>query len=178
MFSNQANQSVVNFKINRSILAVMPVVFLMNVQPAHTADATFNTSCLNIRLSFINRSQPEDGILLSASCRNNNGIFNGFFRPTQIELNGYDNVDGVLTRPSTREDLFDRSSTFQTSCENITIADSRGGGFGNIITARCRNSEGLMVNASVTIQDISNDNGTLVYNDLLPGACPLTVIFP
>jgi hypothetical protein len=102
--------------------------------------STYQDSCDNLSIS---------GNSLVAYCRTKSGDF----VQSSIVLRGIDNVNGVLTATN-----FDRPSTYQHSCDNISISR-------NVLTAFCETGNGKKNQTTISLSGIGNDNGVLVYPD-------------
>ncbi len=158
MFSNRANRpKVTNFKVYALILMLMPVALLIKTQPVHALPATFQDSCFNAQVKYINVSQPGDGVLLTANCIARNPPGSGLppvvTLPTELDLNGIDLSNGALTVPVSP---VDRPSTFQNrACSSFRVS-------GNTLSVRCILPTPTTL--TVTLQDISNIGGRLVYD--------------
>lgn len=84
---------------------------------------------------------------LKAHCRTKGG---GFERAS-IKLRGIHNIDGRLVQNILRAD-----SSFQDSCKNTSIDKG-------LLQASCKNSRGGDVRSSIRLEEISNNDGNLVY---------------
>lgn len=103
---------------------------------------TYQNTCSNI--SFI---YSGNNAALQAVCLRANGTPN----PTTLILQGISNQNGVLTQGS-------GASTFQQSCGNIQIIIT---GPNSTLSAICRTSGGGANSTSLSLNNISNNNGTL-----------------
>jgi hypothetical protein len=133
---------------------IFVLILMISCKPAYADDSTFQNTCRNIILSFINLTEPEDGVLLKANCQNEQGEE----LATEIELTGIDNKNGKLT---VSPQYVDRQSTFQLTCDNIAFTPND-----NQLFARCKKEDDSFEETSVRLQDISNNNGTLIYSSL------------
>ena len=112
------------------------------VTPA-LAENTFQNTCSEIHFAY-----DGNNATLKAVCLRANGTAN----PTSLTLQGISNQNGKLTQGT-------GASTFQQSCGNIQILVNNG----PVVTlsALCRTTSSSSVATSLSLNNISNNNGTL-----------------
>jgi hypothetical protein len=108
------------------------------------AASTFQDTCSEIRFAYQGRNAT-----LQAVCLRTDGSPN----PTSLVLQGISNQNGKLTQGS-------GASTFQQSCGNIQILVPNGPGV--LLSALCRMTNGMANPTSLSLNNIANNNGTLV----------------
>jgi len=113
------------------------------ITPAFAAN-TFQNTCSEIHFAY-----SGNNATLQAVCLRANGTPNA----TSLTLQGISNQNGKLVQGS-------GASTFQQSCGNIQILVDNG----PIVTlsAICRMTNGSSVDTSLSLNNIANNNGTLV----------------
>jgi CVNH domain-containing protein len=118
-------------------------VFVATISPA-LADSTFPNSCSEIQFAY----DAASNATLKAVCLRTDGSAN----PTSLTLQGISNENGMLKQGS-------GPATFQKSCGNIRIT-ANGGGV--LLSAQCRTNAGTSNPTSMPLNNISNNNGSLV----------------
>ncbi len=106
------------------------------------ADNSYQNTCSNIGFVY-----SGNNAALQAVCLRTNGTPNA----TQLVLQGISNQNGKLTQGT-------GASTFQQSCGNIQIIVN---GPNSLLSALCRTTGGSSVATSLSLNNISNNNGTL-----------------
>ncbi len=114
-----------------------------NHQP-RPSDSTFPNSCSEIQFAY----DAASNATLKAVCQQADGSAN----PTSLTLQGISNENGMLKQGS-------GPATFQKSCGNIRIT-ANGGGV--LLSAQCRTNAGTSNPTSMPLNNISNNNGSLV----------------
>jgi hypothetical protein len=109
--------------------------------PALAANSYQNT-CSNIAFAYSGNNASIQAVCLRA---------NGTPNPTSLILQGISNQNGILTQGS-------GASTFQQSCGNIQIIVT---GPNTLLSAICRTTSGGANATSLSLNNISNNNGTL-----------------
>ena len=108
------------------------------------AGSSFQNTCSNFQFSYLG---SEAGI--TATCLRRTGEAN----QTSIVIHGISNQNGFLTHDGA-------PSSFQKSCGNIgLLSDLRS----VTLPANCRASNGEVIETSIEIEGISNQNGVLSY---------------
>lgn len=118
-------------------------LFALMASPALAA-STFQNTCSNIAFAY-----KGNDAALTATCLRADGTPNA----TSLILKGITNQNGTLVQGS-------GASTFQQSCGNIQIQAS---GPNVTLTALCRTASGGSNAASLPLNGINNNNGTLSY---------------
>ena len=113
------------------------------ISPA-LADSTFPNTCSEIQFAYDAASDAT----IKAVCLRADGSAN----PTSLTLQGISNENGMLKQGG-------GPATFQKSCGNIRIIAN---GTGVLLSAQCRNTAGMFIPTSLTLNNISNQNGKLV----------------
>jgi CVNH domain len=150
---------VANFKVYALILMLVPVAssLIGKVPAAHAQgfpDATFGQTCSSARVEAINVSQPEDGVMLTATCPDSTGNP----KVSQIDLIEIVNNNGKLEYENGILLLSqDTDSSFLTSCFSPIVTGSR-------LFAFCKDGSGVPTGADLQLQGITNINGELKYN--------------
>lgn len=118
-------------------------VFLLTVAatPAFAAN-TFQNTCSEIQFAYLGNQAT-----LKAVCLTVNGTANA----TSLTLQGISNQNGKLVQGT-------GPSTFQQSCGSIIIEVD---GPYVTLSAQCRTTNGLSNSTSLSLDNISNANGTL-----------------
>jgi hypothetical protein len=117
-------------------------VLAMSVSPAF-AQSTFPLTCSEIRFAF---QGPNPTI--QAVCLKMDGSPNA----SSLVLQGISNENGILKQGS-------GASTFQKSCGSIQLLVD---GPDVILSAQCRTIAGSFNSTSLSLNNISNNNGNLV----------------
>jgi CVNH domain len=127
---------------NRYLLPA--VIFACLAATPALAANTFQNSCSDIRFAYQGNSAALQAVCLKAD---------GTANPTSLVLQGISNQNGKLTQGT-------GPSTFQQSCGNIKILVDNG----PVVTlsALCRTTSGSSVATSLSLNNIANNNGTLV----------------
>jgi CVNH domain len=112
------------------------------VSPAF-AENTFQNTCSEIRFAYDGNNATIKAVCLRA---------NGTANPTSLTLQGISNQNGKLTQGT-------GASTFQQSCGNIQILVNNGPNA--TLSALCRTTSGSSVATSLSLNNISNNNGNL-----------------
>jgi hypothetical protein len=112
------------------------------VSPAF-AENTFQNTCSEIRFAY-----DGNNATIKAMCLRANGTANA----TSLTLQGISNQNGKLTQGT-------GPSTFQQSCGNIQILVNNGPNA--TLSALCRTTSGSSVATSLSLNNISNNNGNL-----------------
>ena len=107
------------------------------------ATTSFQNTCSNI--SFV---YSGNNAAISAVCLRAKGTPN----QTTLVLQGISNQNGILTQGG-------GASTFQQSCGNIQILIT---GPNALLSALCRTTSGSSNSTSLSLNNIANNNGTLV----------------
>jgi hypothetical protein len=111
------------------------------VSPAF-ADSSFQNTCSEIQFAY-----SGNNATIKAVCLRSNGTPNA----TSLTLQGISNQNGVLTQGT-------GPSTFQQSCGNIQILVN---GPHITLSALCRMSDGSSRPTSLSLNNITNNNGNL-----------------
>jgi hypothetical protein len=111
--------------------------------PALAAN-TFQNTCSQIQFVYSGNDAAMQAVCLRA---------NGTPNSTKLTLQGISNQNGKLTQGSGR-------STFQMSCGNIQILVDNGPTV--TLSAICRMTNGSSTASSLSLNNIANNNGTLV----------------
>jgi hypothetical protein len=109
------------------------------------AGSTFQYTCSQIQFAYSGNNATIQAVCLRA---------NGTANPTSLVLQGISNQNGKLTQGA-------GPSTFQQSCGSIQIMLDNGGP-NVVLTAVCRMTNGQPNSTSLSLNNISNNNGTLV----------------
>jgi hypothetical protein len=109
--------------------------------PAFAAN-TFQNTCSQIQFAYSGNNATIQAVCLRA---------NGTANPTSLTLRGISNQNGKLVQGS-------GASTFHQSCGNIVIEVD--GPFVTL-TALCRTTSGASNSTSLSLDNISNNNGNL-----------------
>jgi hypothetical protein len=125
---------------NRCLLAAC---LLGSIATPALGDSTFQNTCSEIRFAY-----SGNNATIQATCVRADGSPN----PTSLTLSGISNDNGQLKTGS-------GPSTFQKSCGNIQIFID---GPGVTLSALCRMTAGSANPTSLPLNNISNNNGTLV----------------
>jgi hypothetical protein len=107
------------------------------------ADSTFPDSCSEIAFAYAGQNAT-----IKAVCLKRDGMPNA----TSLTLQGISNENGILKQGS-------GPSTFQKSCGNIRILVN---GTGVLLSAQCRTTAGMSNPTSLPLNNISNNDGSLV----------------
>jgi CVNH domain len=126
---------------NRYVLSACLLASLA-VTPAFAAN-TFQDTCSEIHFAYDGNNATIKAVCLRA---------NGTANPTSLTLQGISNQNGKLTQGT-------GASTFQQSCGNIQILVNNGPNVS--LSALCRTTSGSSVATSLSLNNISNNNGTL-----------------
>jgi hypothetical protein len=105
---------------------------------------TFQNTCSEIHFAYAGRNATLQAVCLRAD---------GTPNQTSLTLQGISNQDGKLTQGSGQ-------STFQHSCGNIQILVPNGPGV--LLSALCHMTNGSTNPTSLPLNNIANNNGTLV----------------
>jgi hypothetical protein len=108
------------------------------------AASSFQNTCSEIRFAYSGNNATLQAVCLRA---------NGTPNQTSLTLQGISNQDGKLVQGS-------GPSTFQQSCGNIQILVPNGPGV--LLSALCRTTSGMANPTSLPLNNIANNNGTLV----------------
>ena len=103
---------------------------------------TYQNTCSNIAFAYSGNNASLQAVCLRAD---------GTPNPSSLMLQGISNQNGTLTQGS-------GVSTFQQSCGNIQIIVT---GPNTLLSAICRTSSGGSNSTSLSLDNISNNNGTL-----------------
>jgi hypothetical protein len=127
----------------------MKIAFLAAIAAAFVATPalaanTYQNTCSNIGFAY-----SGNDAALTAVCLRSNGTPNA----TKLILQGISNQNGKLTQGT-------GPSTFQKSCGNIQIIT--GNSPNTTLSALCRTSAGNSIATSLSLNNIANNNGTLV----------------
>ena len=124
---------------------LLPACLLAGIAatPALAAN-TFQNTCSEIRFAY-----SGNNATLQAVCLRADGTANA----TSLTLQGISNQNGKLTQGT-------GPSTFQQSCGNILILINNSPNA--TLSALCRTTSGSSVATSLSLNNISNNNGTLV----------------
>ncbi|HEX2256620.1 MAG TPA: CVNH domain-containing protein [Afifellaceae bacterium] len=125
----------------RTHLLLSLVASAVAVAPA-LAQNTFQNTCSNIEFVYSGNNAALQAVCLRAD---------GTPNPSQLVLQGISNENGQLTQGS-------GTSTFQQSCGNIQILVD---GPDVMLSALCRTSDGQSNPTSLSLDNISNNNGNL-----------------
>jgi archaellum component FlaG (FlaF/FlaG flagellin family) len=119
-------------------------ICLLTVAAASPAFATssFQNTCSQIQFAY-----SGNNATLSAVCLRANGTAN----PTSLTLQGISNQNGILVQGG-------GASTFQQSCDNIQVLVD---GPYVTLSALCRTTSGASNPTSLSLDNISNNNGNL-----------------
>jgi archaellum component FlaG (FlaF/FlaG flagellin family) len=119
-------------------------ICLLTVAAASPAFATssFQNTCSQIQFAY-----SGNNATLSAVCLRANGTAN----PTSLTLQGISNQNGILVQGG-------GASTFQQSCGNIQVLVD---GPYVTLSALCRTTSGASNPTSLSLDNISNNNGNL-----------------
>ncbi len=128
--------------LSRYVLSAS-VLAAVTATPALAAN-TFQNTCSEIHFAY-----QGGNATLQAVCLKTDGSPN----PTTLVLQGISNQNGTLTQGS-------GPSTFQKSCGNIQILVNNGPN--TTLSALCRATSGNSQPASLSLNNIANNNGTLV----------------
>jgi hypothetical protein len=111
------------------------------------AGTTYQLSCVNVGIGFTTQGVPG----LVAVCPK----VNGSFVTTSLVLGGISNQDGRLVQGAITE-----PSSFQLTCgiSNLVIDSAN-----TTIVAFCRKKNGSFVSTSLSLPNIVNSDGRLVY---------------
>lgn len=118
-------------------------VAFLAASPAN-ASSSFPYTCSNTSFQWSASGQAT----IQSTCLMNNGSPH----QTSLVLNGISNQNGKLTQGS-------GASTFQQSCGSIQVLTN---GPNVTLAAYCRTSSGSSNSTSMSLNNISNSNGTLV----------------
>ena len=116
-------------------------MLVAGVTPALAAN-TYQNTCSNIAFAYSGNNASLQAVCLRAD---------GTPNPSSLMLQGVSNQNGTLTQGS-------GASTFQQSCGNIQIIVT---GPNSLLSAICRTSSGSSNSTSLSLDNISNNNGTL-----------------
>ena len=116
-------------------------MLVAGVTPALAAN-TYQNTCSNIAFAYSGNNASLQAVCLRAD---------GTPNPSSLMLQGISNQNGTLTQGS-------GASTFQQSCGNIQIIVT---GPNSLLSAICRTSSGSSNFTSLSLDNISNNNGTL-----------------
>lgn len=125
--------------------AFAAAIALIVAGPAFAA-STFQQTCSNITFKYGGGGQA----MLEAMCLRADGSANA----TSVAIQGIGNQNGTLTHGS-------GDSSFQKSCGDISIAVKDANTVN--LTALCRTSSGSSNSASIGLDGIKNNNGSLTY---------------
>jgi hypothetical protein len=117
-------------------------VLVAAISPA-LADSTFPNTCSEIAFAY----DASSNATVKAVCLRTDGSAN----PTSLQLQGISNENGQLKQGS-------GPATFQKSCGNIRIIAN---GSGVLLSAQCRNTAGMSIPTSLSLNGIDNNNGKL-----------------
>lgn len=121
---------------------VPAIVFVITSGSAIAGSSTFQQTCSNIQFVYQGGSPS-----IQATCLKSNGTPNA----TSLVISGISNQNGVLTAGG-------GASSFQQSCGNINIEVTPTTA---TLVAFCRTASGSSNSTSITLNDISNQNGVL-----------------
>ncbi|HLH92124.1 MAG TPA: CVNH domain-containing protein [Xanthobacteraceae bacterium] len=110
------------------------------------ADNSYQNTCSEIRFAYSGKNAT-----LQAVCLKQDGTPNA----TSLVLQGISNQNGKLTQGS-------GPSTFQMSCGNIQIITDNGPN--TTLSAVCRMTNGSFLATALPLNNIANNNGTLVQH--------------
>ena len=128
-------------------LIILATLFMATaIGSSLAAPSSFQRSCSNIDLNL-----ESNNAWIVADC----GDGSGRDRPAEIAIRGIYNDHGRLRLGN------DFSSSFQRSCRDVVL-DVNQNDVG--IVATCGDGNGGEIRDSISIQNIHNRNGTLVYN--------------
>jgi hypothetical protein len=116
-------------------------VLAIAITPAF-AENSYQNTCSEIRFAY-----TGDDATIKAVCLRENGTPNA----TSLTLKGISNQNGKLVQGT-------GPATFQKSCGNIQILVT---GPNTLLSALCRNTAGRSDATSLSLNDISNNNGNL-----------------
>jgi hypothetical protein len=109
---------------------------------AALAQNTYQNTCSNIAFAYSGNDASIHAMCLRA---------NGTPNQTQLLLQGISNQNGKLTQGT-------GPSTFQQSCGNIQVIVN---GPNSLLSALCRTTSGSSLATSLSLNNISNNNGNL-----------------
>ena len=107
------------------------------------ADNTYQNTCSEIRFAYSGNNATIQAVCLKAD---------GSPNATSLTLQGISNQNGKLTQGS-------GASTFQHSCGNIKVLVDNGPN--TLLSAVCRMTNGSSTATSLSLNNISNNNGVL-----------------
>jgi hypothetical protein len=127
--------------MSKKLLCVAAVLTALTSSPAFAGN-TYQNTCSNIAFAYAGNEASIHAMCLRA---------NGTPNQTQLILQGISNQNGKLTQGS-------GPSTFQQSCGNIQVIVN---GPGTLLSALCRTTSGNSNSTSLSLNNISNNNGNL-----------------
>jgi CVNH domain len=110
------------------------------------ADNSYQNTCSEIRFAYSGKNATMQAVCLRAD---------GTPNATSLVLQGISNQNGKLVQGS-------GPSTFQMSCGNIQILNDNGPN--TTLSAICRTTSGASIATALPLNNIANNNGTLVQH--------------